>query len=492
MNRILTISLVLIMTTILFMTACAEPPPRSAVPKRAQGQAFIMVIERVQGLAQTYEAKEYVALLFPPLSSESEYDEELKAWTITITAFPTEARNGFKSAEWFDGDVDEHFSAFKEATWVVYDYGQIVPMGGAFMIEADIEKLNIDKALPASPPKPRPAPTPPQPPTPPVPVPVPVPKPPPGTIELKLSTTFSPQSLQAQVAQRFAERIAEETNGMLVISVHPGSSLHPAPDLIDGVKEGIADMGFGMVYGLKDYEISVALPFILTAPDSYTAIEVYNGLWQEFPDEMAKEWNDVKIVFAGCTVPQYFCFRDKEVKSMADLNGLKMSVHSQEMATLVSQLGGVPVRMPLTDLAIGLENGVVDGYIGQLTTVRTYKLSMLKYCLQIRDSSFGVPTPNFMIMNKDTWNSLPTELRKVIKDSEEWGQQMICDLWTEAEHDAIDYMEDYGCELYYLSRDEEDEWLVTRDQVAGEIAQNLDAKGIPGTEILQFIRKELK
>ena len=182
MNRKLTISLVLIMTILLFMAACSAPAPTpsSARPKLAQDQAFIMVIERVQSLAQTYEAKEYVSLLFPPLSSESEYDEELQAWIITITAFPPEARNGFKNAEWFDGDIDEHFSSLKEAKWVVYDYGRIVPMGGAFMIEADIEQLNIAKTLLASPPTPQPTPTPtptPTPPPAPAPVPVPIPAP---------------------------------------------------------------------------------------------------------------------------------------------------------------------------------------------------------------------------------------------------------------------------------------------------------------------------
>ncbi len=183
MNRILTAALVLILTTLLFMAACAAPPPRSASPKRAQGQAFIMVIERVQGLAQTYEAKEYVALLFPPLSGESEYDEELRAWVITITAFPPEAREGFVRALWYNGDVDEHFSSLKEPEWVVYDYGRIVPMGGAFMIEADIEQLNIAKILPASPPTPQPAPTP----TPiPAPTPVPAPAPPRPTITVHL------------------------------------------------------------------------------------------------------------------------------------------------------------------------------------------------------------------------------------------------------------------------------------------------------------------
>ena len=179
-KRISTAIIIIMLSTVLFMSACTEPPPASPTPPRTPGPAFQMIIERVQNLAQTYEAKEYVAILFPPLSKKSEYDVELRAWVITITAFPPEAREGFERAEWFDGDIDEHFLSFREPTWLVYDDGRIVPMGGAFMIEADIEQLNIDKTLLASPPTPQPTPTPtptPTPPPAPAPVPVPIPAP---------------------------------------------------------------------------------------------------------------------------------------------------------------------------------------------------------------------------------------------------------------------------------------------------------------------------
>ena len=114
MNRILTTILVLILTTGLFMAACAAPPPPSPTPPRAPGQAFLMIIERVQNLAQTYEAKEYVALLFPPLSKNSEYDVELRAWVMTITTFPPEAREGFERVEWF---WEEAFHDLDNENW---------------------------------------------------------------------------------------------------------------------------------------------------------------------------------------------------------------------------------------------------------------------------------------------------------------------------------------------------------------------------------------
>jgi TRAP-type C4-dicarboxylate transport system substrate-binding protein len=303
---------------------------------------------------------------------------------------------------------------------------------------------------------------------------------------------FPPQALEGQVADRWAEKIAEDTNGLLTVRVYAGNTLLTAPELIDGVKAGAADMSFGLVYKPEGFEISAALPFILTAPDSYSALEVYNKLWQQFPDVLGNEWKDVKLVFSGCTVPQYFFFREKKVQTTADLKGLQIRVPSAELGTMVDRLGGTSAYMSSADMAVGLEKGTVDGNTGQLTVVLAYKLSMLKYCLKISNSSFGVPTPNFMIMNKDTWNSLSPDIQKAIDDSSQWGQQLISELWTQAEQDAITYIEGYGGEFVYLSPEEEAKWLAVRDQVQDEAMKALDEKGIPGTEVLQFIRENLK
>jgi TRAP-type C4-dicarboxylate transport system substrate-binding protein len=95
-------------------------------------------------------------------------------------------------------------------------------------------------------------------------------------------------------------------------------------------------------------------------------------------------------------------------------------------------------------------------------------------------------------MNQDTWNNLDPYYQKAIDDNREWVNQLTMDLWTQAEENATAYMEEYGAEFYYLSPEEEAKWLAIRDQVQDEAMKALDEKGIPGTEVLQFIRDSLK
>jgi TRAP-type C4-dicarboxylate transport system substrate-binding protein len=307
-------------------------------------------------------------------------------------------------------------------------------------------------------------------------------------IELSLATMFPPQALEGQVADRFAEKIAEETNGLLTIRVYAVNTLLVAPELIDGVKAGVADMSFGLVYKPEGLEISAALPFILTAPDAYSAGEILAGIFEQFPDQMNKEWGGVKLISAGTTVPQYFFFREKKVESSADLKGLQIRVPSAELGKMVDLIGGTSAYMSSADMAVALEKGTVDGNTGQIAVVLAYKLEMLKYCLKVRNGSWGVPAPNFLIMNQDTWNNLDPYYQKAIDDNREWVNQLTMDLWTQAEENATAYMEEYGAEFYYLSPEEEAKWLAIRDQVQDEAMKALDEKGIPGTEVLQYIK----
>jgi len=135
--------------------AAPAPKPTPETTKRSEEEVIVMVINRLQNLAQTSEAKEYVALLFPASSFHTEYLENLKAWVFAVYDFRFKASEGFEAAVWFQGDAIKYMDYLDEPLWLVYDDGTISPMaGGALMIETDIEKLNKDKMITGSTPAP--------------------------------------------------------------------------------------------------------------------------------------------------------------------------------------------------------------------------------------------------------------------------------------------------------------------------------------------------
>lgn len=133
----------------LVASATDEPDPlpgRGLAPERA----YVTLYQRLVDTAVTPEAKEFVSLLFAlPASSAVDIvlDTDLQAWRITIESWPTEASLGLDAAAWFTADVAEHLSTFGQPIWVVYDYGRVLPTGGALIVEADIARLNQDRRI---------------------------------------------------------------------------------------------------------------------------------------------------------------------------------------------------------------------------------------------------------------------------------------------------------------------------------------------------------
>ncbi len=133
----------------LVASAIDEPDPlpgRGLAPERA----YVTLYQRLVDSAVTPEAKEFVSLLFSlPASPAVDIvlDTDLQAWRITIESWPTEASLGLDAADWFTADVAEHLSTFGQPAWVVYDYGRVLPTGGALLVEADIARLNEDRRI---------------------------------------------------------------------------------------------------------------------------------------------------------------------------------------------------------------------------------------------------------------------------------------------------------------------------------------------------------
>ncbi len=136
---------------VIWLVASVSDEPDSLLERDITPErAYVTLYQRLVDSAVTPEAKEFVSLLFTLPSSPAVsivHDDDLEAWRITIESWPTEASFGLDAAAWFTADVAEHLSTFGQPTWVVYDYGRVLPTGGALIVEADIARLNQDRRI---------------------------------------------------------------------------------------------------------------------------------------------------------------------------------------------------------------------------------------------------------------------------------------------------------------------------------------------------------
>jgi TRAP-type C4-dicarboxylate transport system substrate-binding protein len=308
-------------------------------------------------------------------------------------------------------------------------------------------------------------------------------------IELRLAHMFPVSAPSHQLIEAWAKKIAADSQGRLTIRIFPVNTLVPAPELYDAVASGTADISFGFRYTPKGQPLGVTFPFILGAPDVVTATKVYDDVWKKFPKPMAEEWKEVKILWLTSSMFQAM-HTLKPVRSLADMKGLQIRVPSKEMGDLMKDLGATPAFMSTADFVIGIEKKTVDGGTIQPLAVQDNKLGgKVKYML---DLSLGAPTPVFAIMNKDVYSKLPADLKAVIDKSCDFGKQGTVQMWVEAWEDVQKYYKAEGVEIVRLSPQERARVAAIVEKARDRVGAELDAKGLPGTEVVKYIRERVE
>lgn len=180
-------------------------------------------------------------------------------------------------------------------------------------------------------------------------------------IRWRLASSF-PKSLDTVYggADAFAKNVAEATDGKFVVSVHAAGELVPAFGVVDAVQEGTVECAHTAPYYFfgKDeaFALDCAIPFGMNSRQQTAWMYDGNGL-----DLMREFYADYNIVNfpMGNTGAQMGGWYRKEIKSVADFNGLKMRIGGFG-GRVLAKLGAVPQNIPAGEIYQTLEKGTID------------------------------------------------------------------------------------------------------------------------------------
>jgi TRAP-type C4-dicarboxylate transport system substrate-binding protein len=108
--------------------------------------------------------------------------------------------------------------------------------------------------------------------------------------------------------------------------------------------------------------------------------------------------------------------------------------------------------------------------------------------------SFGsaYSTGFFVVMNKDKWNALSPDVRKVIeKVNAEWIEK-TGKLWDEIDKSGRAFTLKMGNQIISLPKEEDQRWSQAVRPILDDYVQNMKAKSLPGEEALKFCLDYLK
>ncbi|MDE2607314.1 MAG: TRAP transporter substrate-binding protein [Burkholderiales bacterium] len=183
-----------------------------------------------------------------------------------------------------------------------------------------------------------------------------------AAVRWRLASSF-PKSLDTIFgsAEKFAATVKELSGGKFEVSVHAAGELMPAFGVVDALQNGTIEMAQTAPYYFtgKDaiFAFGCAVPFGLTARQMDAWMDYGNG--RKLMDAFYAKYN-MKSFSAGNTGTQMGGWFRKEIKTVADLKGLKMRMGGGLLGEAMAKLGVVSQNMPVGEVYQALEKGTLD------------------------------------------------------------------------------------------------------------------------------------
>ncbi len=182
-----------------------------------------------------------------------------------------------------------------------------------------------------------------------------------AAIRWRLASSF-PKSLDTifGAAEVFSKAVKAMSGGKFEISVHAAGELMPAFGVVDGVQQGSIECAHTAPYYFfgKDetFAIGCAIPFGLNSRQM--SAWMYEGNGMKLMREFYAKYNIVNFA-GGNTGAQMGGWYRKEIKSLADIKGLKMRIGGFG-GKVIERIGGVPQNIPGGEIYQALEKGTID------------------------------------------------------------------------------------------------------------------------------------
>ena len=301
--------------------------------------------------------------------------------------------------------------------------------------------------------------------------------------ELKMAFFPSPRHpIWSRMMKPWGDRVQNEDAGIAIRGFPGGQIGGKPPGAYKRILNGISDVEFhipGYTSTVFPRTLVAEVPVQWESPTKAT-----QALNRIFNEHLAPEYKRVKML-AMWTTDVPVVMTNKEVRTPADLKGLKLRTPSRNQAEIIKGLGAIPVAMPITSTYGAIEKGVVDGAIVGISVVNSFKLhEVVKHF--IVDLPFGY-SPFFIGMNRAKYNGLTAAQRAAIDKHSGLGLSLIgAKVYEKARERGIATVnKKAGSSIAKLSDAEKAEWVAVLQKIAKEWVARFEKPGLPYRKIYE-------
>lgn len=276
----------------------------------------------------------------------------------------------------------------------------------------------------------------------------PAPKPEANKIVLRLAEIHPADYPTTLGDKEFARLVEERSNGRIKIEVYFGAQLGQEKAVIEQVQFGAIDFARISISPVSEFakELNVLqLPYIYTSSE-----HMWKVLESPLGDEMLKSVEKAKLVGlcwydAGS---RNFYNSKREIKSVADLKGLKIRVQqSKLMMDMITALGASPTPMDMGEVYSGLQTGVIDGAENNWPS---YDSASHFEVAKFYTVDGHTRVPEITVSSKIVMDKLSKEDQELIKKAAKDSVKYQREQWTKKEKSSEEKAKAAGGKITYL------------------------------------------
>jgi len=285
-----------------------------------------------------------------------------------------------------------------------------------------------------------------------------------------------------KAALLFAKLVTEKTNGEVEVQVFPANQLGKNRQMAESLKMGAQDlltMGLGGIGYINTNYMMMQVPYVFRSQDHIRKV-VAGDIGKELKENMAKrtgilmlaqDWDRMVRHIGGI----------KPIRTLADLKGYKVRAGNLPPIAGFRALGASPVKIPLNEMYVALQQGVADGAELPIDYFYNYSIFEVAKYLNLTYHTYGT---QFVGINLQRWKSLKSEHQKALQEATYEAGAYNNKLVAELEDGYLKKLKDGGME--FIQTDTK----ALQKALFGKIPEI--AKNWPGTEDLFYRIQKVK
>ena len=228
---------------------------------------------------------------------------------------------------------------------------------------------------------------------------------------------YSGSNFHSVTAAEFGKCVTTGTGGEIEIVTHPSGSLFPGAQIKRAIQTGQVPIGERLLSGHQNENPIFgvdSIPFLATSFDDAAK------LWEAAKPtlEQVLEDQNLTLLYSVPWPPQGLYFRD-EVKSVADMEGVKFRSYNNATSRLAELTGMLPVTIEAAEISQAFATGVADSMVSSGATGYDRKVwESLNYFYEV---DAWLPR-NYIMVNSDVWDGVSEQNKNVIQGCAELAE----------------------------------------------------------------------